>query len=71
MGNEVADRKANFGRTVRQEGTPIPVPLSMVKQEIYRWELEAHRSTWHRKTTGPKATCRQTKMFLPAPNPGY
>ena len=72
-GNEAADKKAKEGTTSEflQDLPPIPVPLSVVKQEIYRWELRAHRKTWRRKTTGAGATCRQTKMFLPEPDPGY
>ena len=52
------------------ERTP-PLPVSAVKQEIYRWEQNAHRKTWRRRAVDRegKTFCRQTRMFLPDPDP--
>ena len=68
-GNEKADQLANKGRRQVFQDTNRPIPISAAKQETFRWEEQAHRSTWRKKTTGRKPTCRQTKMFLPEPNP--
>ena len=32
--------------------------------------MQAHRTTWLKKTTADKSFCRQTKMFLPEPEHG-
>ena len=70
-GNERADTLAKRGtkkRLIRER--TLPLPVCAIKEEIYRWEKEAHRKTWRQKEfVNGKTFCRQTRMFLPEPNP--
>ena len=70
-GNEVADRLAKRGAALPEPDRIPPIPVSAVKQEIFRWEQSAHRKTWRRRAVDKdgKTFCRQTRMFLPDPNP--
>ena len=69
-GNENADTMAKRGTRVRMRNKAPPLSLCVIKEEIKQWEEKTHADLWRSKETiDDKPFCRQTRMFLPQPNP--